>query len=231
MNDQLHPEPNDRRDVLIGRIIDGEATGQDWAEFRQIAGDDESVFAEIAELQDLRKRTIDIVDHAGDAADTIELPVHLHPKASPAHRLKVAGVWGGWAVAAMVAIAWSIGLRPGDPIIFSDQGASQAGLGANVINTAGEALQKYLDLGKESGSVIGEMPSGIVLDKRTLSDGSGYEVLYIRPIIERVVVRDVYQQIQTESGQVQIVPAKITPAPSTPVFPPANPSAPEPLAW
>ena len=26
MNDQLHPEPNDRRDVLIGRIIDGEAT-------------------------------------------------------------------------------------------------------------------------------------------------------------------------------------------------------------
>ena len=226
MNDQLPPESDDRRDVLIGRIIDGEATGQDWAEFRQIAGDDESVFNEIAELQDLRKRTIDIVEQAGDLAETIELPVHMHPKASPAHRLRVAGVWGGWAVAAMVAIAWTVGLRPGDPIFLSNQEGHQAGLGQGVINNASDALQKYLDLGKESGSVIGEMPSGIVLDKQPLADGSGYEVLYIRPIIERVVVRDVYQQVQNESGQLQIVPAKISPA-----LPTASPSAPEPLAW
>jgi len=227
MNDQLHPEPNDRRDVLIGRIIDGEASGQDWAEFRQIAGDDQAVFAEIAELQDLRKRTLEIVDDAGNIADTIELPMHMHPKASPAHRLRTAGVWGGWAVAAMVAIAWSIGLRPGDPLIFGDQNASEAGLGGGVIRTAGEAFQKYLDLGKESGSVIGEMPNGIILDKQPLTDGSGYEVLYIRPIIERVVVRDgdVYRQIQTESGQAQIVPAPITPVS------PASPSTPQPLAW
>ncbi len=227
MSDQLHPEPSDRRDVLIGRIIDGEASGQDWAEFRQIAGDDQAVFAEIAELQDLRKRTLEIVDDAGNIADTIELPMHMHPKASPAHRLRTAGVWGGWAVAAMVAIAWSIGLRPGDPLIFGEQGNAQAGLGSGIINTAGEAFQKYLDLGKESGSVIGEMPNGIILDKRPLADGSGYEVLYIRPIIERVVVSDgdVYRQIQTESGQTQIIPAPITPTT------PASPSTPQPLAW
>lgn len=227
MNDQLHPEPSDRRDVLIGRIIDGEASGQDWAEFRQIAGDDQAVFAEIAELQDLRKRTLEIVDDAGNIADTIDLPMHMHPKASPAHRLRTAGVWGGWAVAAMVAIAWSIGLRPGDPLIFGDQNNAQASLGGGVIGSAGEALQKYLDLGKESGSVIGEMPSGIILDRQPLADGSGYEVLYIRPIIERVVVRDsdVYRQIQTESGQTQIVPAPITPVS------PASPSTPQPLAW
>ena len=227
MSDQLHPEPNDRRDVLIGRIIDGEASGQDWAEFRQIAGDDQAVFAEIAELQDLRKRTLEIVDDAGNIAETVDLPMHMHPKASPAHRLRTAGVWGGWAVAAMVAIAWSIGLRPGDPLIFGDQNNAQAGLGNGVISSAGEALQKYLDLGKESGSVIGEMPSGIILDRQPLTDGSGYEVLYIRPIIERVVVRDgdVYRQIQTESGQTQIVPAPITPVS------PASLSTPQPLAW
>ena len=115
MNDQLHPEPNDRRDVLIGRIIDGEATGQDWAEFRQLAGDDESVFAEIAELQDLRKRTIDIVEQVGDLADTIELPVHMHPKASPAHRLRTAGVWGGWAVAGQYQGCRSVIVRDIDP--------------------------------------------------------------------------------------------------------------------
>ncbi|MCA9274318.1 MAG: hypothetical protein KDA31_14880 [Phycisphaerales bacterium] len=228
MNDQLHPEPNDRRDVLIGRIIDGEATGQDWAEFRQLAGDDESVFAEIAELQDLRKRTIDIVEQVGDLADTIELPVHMHPKASPAHRLRTAGVWGGWAVAAMVAVAWSIGLRPGDPLIFGSHEGQQAGIGSGVINTAGDALQKYLDLGKKSGSVIGEMPSGIILDKQPLADGSGVETTYLRCIIERIVVRDgdVFQQVENDAGQARIIPAKITP-----VSNPASPSAPEPLAW
>ncbi len=223
MNDQLHPEPNDRRDVLIGRIIDGEASGQDWAEFRQIAGDDQAVFAEIAELQDLRKRTLELVDDAGNFAETVDLPMHLHLKSSPAHRLRSAGVWGGWAIAAMIAIAWSIGLRPGDPLIFGNTDSSQANLGAGVINTAGEAFQKYLDLGKQSGSVIGEMPSGIVLDKRPFEDGSGYEVLYIRPIIERVVVRDrdVYRQTMNENGQTQIVPAPM----------PASAVAPQPLSW
>lgn len=233
MNDHTHHEPNDRRDVLIGRIIDGEATGQDWAEFRQIVGqiggDDQSVFAEIAELQDLRRRTMDIVEQAGDLADTVGLPVHMHPRVSPARRLRAAGVWGGWAMAAMVALAWTLGLRPGDPILFSGSNGSRAGLGAGVIDSAGEALQKYLDLGKQSGSVIGELPSGIVLGKEPLSDGSGYEVLYIRPIVERVIVRDVYRQVQTESGQIQIVPAPIAPAVQT--APAQTPSAPRPLAW
>lgn len=227
MNDHLHPEPTDRRDVLIGRIIDGDATGQDWAEFRQLAGDDQSVFAEIAELQDLRRRTIELVEHAGDLADTVSLPLHMHARHTPASRLRAAGVWGGWAAAAMLAIAWSVGLRPGDPLIFGNHSESQANLGANVINTAGEAFQKYLDLGKESGSVIGEMPSGIVLDKHPLADGSGYEVLYIRPIIERVVVRDVYQQVVTESGQIQIVPASITAT----ITSPAQPVSPTQLSW
>lgn len=224
MNDRPDHEPADRRDVLIGRIIDGEASGQDWAEFRQIAAGDQSVFAEIAELQDLRRRTMDLVDEAGQLAEAIDLPVYMHSRISPTSRLRTAGFWGGWAAAAAVALAWSTGLRPGDPVIFGDHAANQASLGQGVIRTAGDAFQRYLDLGKESGSVIGEMPSGIVLDKQPLNDGSGYEVLYIRPIIERIVVRDVYRQVQTESGRIQIVPASITP--------PTQPAAPSSaLSW
>lgn len=223
MSDQLHPEPGDRRDVLIGRIIDAEATGQDWAEFRQIAGDDQSVFAEIAQLQELRRRTMDLVEDAGQIADTVDLPMHLHARSSPAHRLRTAGVWGGWAAAAAVTLAWGFGLRPSDPIFMGDQGSDQAGIGADLIGSAEEAFQRYLDLGKQSGSVIGELPSGIVLDKRPLEDGSGYEALFLRPIIERVVVRNVYRQIQTESGQIQIVPAVIDT--------PNTPASPRPLSW
>ncbi len=211
MNDQLQPKPSDRRDVLIGRVVDGEATSQDWAEIRELAGDDQSVFAEIAELQDLRRDTMEMVEEVGDVADTVELPLYMHPKTSPTRRLKFAGVWGGWAVAAMVAIAWSIGLRPGDPILIGDlnSGTQTGSPGGKVINTAGDALQQYLDLGKESGEVVGELPSGIVLEKTPLTDGSGYEVLYIRPIIERAVVYNVFREVQTETGERQIVPAQM----------------------
>jgi hypothetical protein len=211
MNDQLQAKPNDRRDVLIGRVVDGEATSQDWAEIRELAGDDQSVFAEIADLQDLRRDTIEIVDEAGDIADTVELPLYMHPKTSPAGRLKFAGVWGGWAMAAMVAVAWSIGLRPGDPLLVGNMnsGTQTGSLGGTVIQTAGDALQQYLDLGKESGEVVGELPSGIVLEKTALADGSGYEVLYIRPIIERTVVYNVFREVQGESGQMQIVPTQL----------------------
>ena len=211
MNDQLQPKPSDRRDVLIGRVVDGEASSQDWAEIRELAGDDQSIFAEIAELQDLRRDTMEMVDEVGDLAEGVELPLYMHPKSSPAGRLKFAGVWGGWAVAAMVAVAWSIGLRPGDPLLVGDlnQGTQTGSLGGSVIQTAGDALQQYLDLGKESGEVVGELPSGIVLEKTPLSDGSGYEVLYIRPIIERAVVHNVFREVQTESGQMKIVPTQL----------------------
>lgn len=209
MNDQVRPEPTDRRDILIGRVVDGEATSQDWEEIRELAGDDQTVFAEIAELQELRRQTIEHVEEAGDIASRVELPSHLHPKVTPAGRMSFVGVWGGWAVAALVAVAWSIGLRPGDPLIVGDanSGTMTGNLGGAVATNASEALQQYLDMGKESGTVIGELPSGIVLEKHPLADGSGYEVLYIRPIIERATVHNVFREVQTESGKSQIVPA------------------------
>ncbi|RNC80264.1 MAG: hypothetical protein ED559_00135 [Phycisphaera sp.] len=211
MNDQVRPEPTDRRDVLIGRVVDGEATSQDWEEIRELAGDDQTVFAEIAELQELRRETIEYVEEAGDIASRVEFPSHLHPKVTPAGRMRFVGVWGGWAVAALVAVAWSIGLRPGDPLIVGDanSGTMTGNLGGAVATNASDALQQYLDLGKESGTVIGELPSGIVLEKQPLADGSGYEVLYIRPIIERTTVHNVFREVQTESGKSQIVPAAL----------------------
>lgn len=219
MNDQERPEPTDRRDVLIGRVVDGEATNQDWNEIREIAGDDERVFAEIADLQALRRETIGYVDEAGDLAERVALPTHLHPKMTPAGRMRFVGVWGGWAVAALVAVAWSIGLRPGDPLIVGEPntGAMTGNLGGPAVLSAGDALQQYLDLGKESGTVVGELPSGIVLEKRPLADGTGYEVLYIRPIIERATVHNVFREVQTESGKTQIVPADLPKPASRPL--------------
>lgn len=203
---------HDARDVLVGRVVDGEASGTDWAQIREIAADDPGVFQEIAELQELRRQLTAYVDDAGEVAERVSLPMHLHPRIAPAGRLRMTGIWGGWAVAALVAVAWMVGVRPTDPVIVGDAGQDMArgGLAAGAIDTAGEALDRYLELGKQSGTVVGELPSGIVLEKQPLPDGSGYDVLYLRQFIERARVTTLLEEVETEDGKSVIVPRPIS---------------------
>lgn len=203
---------HDARDVLVGRVVDGEASGTDWAQIRELAADDPGVFQEIAELQELRRQLTAYVDDAGEIAERVSLPMHLHPRVAPASRLRMTGIWGGWAVAALVAVAWMVGVRPTDPVIVGDAGQDMArgGLASGAIDTAGEALDRYLELGKQSGTVVGELPSGIVLEKQPLPDGSGYDVLYLRQFIERARVTTLLEEVETEDGKSMIVPRPIS---------------------
>lgn len=203
---------HDARDVLVGRVVDGEASGTDWAQIRELAADDPGVFQEIAELQELRRQLTAYVDDAGEIAERVSLPMHLHPRVAPAGRLRMTGIWGGWAVAALIAVAWMVGVRPTDPVIVGDAGQDMArgGLATGAIDTAGEALDRYLELGKQSGTVVGELPSGIVLEKQPLPDGSGYDVLYLRQFIERARVTTLLEEVETEDGKSMIVPRPIS---------------------
>lgn len=213
-----HTEYSDRRAVLIARVIDGVATSEDWRELRERSDDEQAVWTELAEQQELHRRVSSVVDAAGDVAEGVELPMHLHARTSPMHRLRVTRAIGGWAVAAMVALAWSMGVHPGDAVVSGDPGEAQANLAPATITSAGEALKRYLDLGMESGQVVGEVPENMVLDSRPLPEG-GYEVLYVRPIIERTVVHSVYRQVRDDTGGVHVIrveePANTTPNPRT----------------
>ena len=110
------------------------------------------------------------------------------------HRAMSQRTWSRLAVAALVLLTLTItqfmmsntGNAPGD---------GQAGLGPiNPVNNSQEALQQYLDLGREEGTVLDEIPTMVLIDAKPNPNGSGYVVLCVRQIVESFVVPELYYQ-------------------------------------
>lgn len=75
-----------------------------------------------------------------------------------------------------------------------------------------DALRAYLEMGQKSGAVVGELPGKPVLEKRVLENGGGFEVIFVRQIIERSRVPAMYEFDQSnEFGG--IVPTPVRSAP------------------
>ncbi|MCA9295045.1 MAG: hypothetical protein KC983_00980, partial [Phycisphaerales bacterium] len=118
--------------------------------------------------------------------------------------------WSGWSVAALVAMAaavqWFLPASPQAPTESISAGAPneiKAGVG-NVIpvRSTQQALRDYIDLGKESGDVIAELPTKVLVETRPSPTGEGYELLYLRQILERTYVPSLYEfEGQSEAGQ------------------------------
>ncbi|MEL6798005.1 MAG: hypothetical protein AAFO89_14440 [Planctomycetota bacterium] len=215
----------DRRDILVARVVDGEATSEDWRELRTIAASDQSIWAEIAEQQDL-KRELDVaVEDAVSVAERVALPMHEHASVAPNSRIKLALTAGGWLAAACVGIAWIVGMTPQQTLTPATSGAPQNIAMPNPINTAAEALAKYLELGQASGEVLGEMPSSVVI-QRTPNPEGGYDVIYLRQIVEKTTVDGVYEAATDDTGNTFFVPKS-----STTQAKPAEGDAPLPAVW
>lgn len=209
----------DRRDILIARIVDGHASAEDWRELRTIAAEDQSIWSELAEEQELTRELVDVVTLAGDIAERVELPTHEQTRHAPGRRLRLVGVAGGWVAAAGLTLAWMTGTLTGTMTSTNASpsgtaSGAQAGAQAGSMQTAGiispinsaaEALAKYLELGKESGEVIGELPQSLVLDRMPNPEG-GYDVVYLRQIVEKTTVDDIYEPATTDAGDLVIVP-------------------------
>lgn len=186
-------------DILISRVVDGEASDADWAELSRLAGEQPGLWRVLAEAQHEQADLIEQVAGAIAVAETVEAPVRQHMVRSLTHRTRVAAAWGGW-IAAGLALAWTGTHRA--PI----DNAPQAGI-LNV-GTPSEALGTYLDRGRQAGQVIGELPQKILVQSSPASDGNGYEIMYIRQILERAVVSDMYRFDQDEIGRVVPVPVQ-----------------------
>jgi len=73
-----------------------------------------------------------------------------------------------------------------------------------------DALRAYVDRGREAGTVIGLVPEMQVIETKPTADGTGYEVLYTRRILERQRVSQVYRWTQDEFGNRYPVKVKVT---------------------
>lgn len=197
----------DALDVLISRVIDGEATPEDWAWLKRLASVDAGVWRAVAEAQMVHASLARSVDHATARAAMVDAPVDEGTRFAMRRRVRLFSSWGGWALAAALLLA--IGLGPRLPMFAPTGGnadgtvlAGAPGSGLFSPATPDEALQKYIELGAKSGTVLQHVPQHTVLRVSELPGGRGYEVVYLRQLIERQVLREFYGVGQTDSGVV-----------------------------
>lgn len=209
------PEPS-REDILIGRVVDGEAFQSDWDALHALAAADGGVWERLGRAQHAHARLEREVSDVIAVAELIDAPVHDLPSSLPLGlRLRH---YGGWAAAAVLTMAlvgqgW-LGLGPGGnagPIINQSAGFPVPGAGRSVDPDA--ALDQYVRSGLAAGRVVGEMPTMFISD-RPLENGQGHEVFYVRPILERATVTDLqFMRVQDdEHGTPRIIPVRPVPA-------------------
>lgn len=188
-------------DNLIGRIAANEADGAEWKALEQHASSHPGASERLARALRDELQVRGALAEALDAADGVELPEHV-----PAESLRLAfghhgvSMWGGWAMAAMVALAW-FGLsffapdRPGlSPAAGGGPSITQADLSAD------DALRQYVERGAREGRVLQELP--MIMVEMRQDDGSGrMDVVYIRPLLERAPIESAYELRRDELGR------------------------------
>jgi hypothetical protein len=187
-------------DILITRIIDGEATPEDWAAFKALAARQPEVWRDLAECQQDHADLSAAVSAAWRIADSIDLPVEEARSAQLSRRVRGAMTWGGWAMAAAVALAFTT-QRPNGT--GSEEGLTAGpalGPGVIPVSTSDQAYDAYLELGRQDNRVLEEVPTRILVETRALEDGT-VEVRYLRQILERVTVPSLYEFGQDEAGR------------------------------
>lgn len=225
-----------RDEVLIHRVLEGEAGRADWAELELIAEGDRDVWARLARSLQVESLLRSALDCEVAVADSIELPelapresetagsgapfpsdaghgsAGVYPSEAPelerkvARRAALASV--GWAAALVFCFLW--GWNVWSPVspdagfgLDGSQGEAGLSSSAQVVEpnplSSEELFQQYVRAGQETGRVVTQLPR-MVMDTRTAPAGNAVEVLYLRPVVERMTVDEFYRTASDEHG-------------------------------
>lgn len=200
---QHTPEPT-REDVIIGRIVDGEASPGDWQDMDRIAEKDAAVWQRLAQAQRAHARLERAVEDEIAVAELVELPLHRqHAVYDFVTRVRA---YGGWAVAAVLALALIGAYNP------LTRGSRQVTAGLSGIPleqaTADQAYNRYIQAGTQDGRVR-VMPS-VLVDAKDLGGADG-EVVIVRQIMERMNANNVQfcTPRANEFGQKTLMPIRV----------------------
>lgn len=213
--DNLDIATRDRVDLLVSRIADSEATPADWGAFNDLAERHPWAWRDLAHAQRDHAAMSAAVRAAVETADFVPLPVRAGARARGAGAgpapMPMIG-WGGWAVAACLAVAFFGGIRPAASVAPTGNAA-----GVNLANwTPDDFVKGYVDAGQRTGLVMGEVPQRILIDSRALGPGEGFEVVYVRQFVERARVHDLVRFAADESGRPMPVRAEFPAAAGRP---------------
>jgi hypothetical protein len=223
MNTFSNAQLADQIDSIISHVVDGEATPLEWKTFEERASNEPRLWRELAHAQRDAAALRGALSAAGVIADRVSLPpIAAAPNGDvssrheprglghPHLRLNRLGAWTGWAAAAIITIIAAIALRNHEP---PGPGPDTAGLPIlRQASTSADAWNDYLSLGKQDGTVLGEMPGRMLVETRPVSHGQGFEVIFIRQVMERRVVPDLYEVNGTdETGQPTLTRVRTSP--------------------
>ena len=198
-----------RTDLLISRLVDSEATSEEYDEFVARAEETPALWRAVVQTQRDRTALGKLMTQAATVAEGVDAPLEAGPanalgepgsESGPASarrrssrrradRLSGGWVWAGWAVAAMLVLAWGVGIEP------RRQRTAEPLTAAGVIpvSTARDAFDAYLRKGRDEGILLSEQPRRVLLRSRRMPDGQGYELIYLQQMLERSVVPDLFR--------------------------------------
>lgn len=183
-NQFSHADLPTREDVLIGRVVDGEANDADWADLERLARGDADIWKRLAHAQRVHARLERAVEDAIAVAELVDAPIYRPGR----------GFWGsarssmGWAVAAIFAIALVGRFQQYLPSPSSVMPAQQAGFVSLNAASPDQAYNRYINAGIADGRVVGEMDP-VLLEARQSTSATGepvHEVIVLRRVVERI---------------------------------------------
>jgi len=164
MNDTASDNRHDGRadaadaELLMSRLIDGEADASDRARFEALAARDGQLWRELAIRQQQAFTLSQGVDVAVTVASRIEIDESPAPRGNAkrraASRIPPALAWTGWAAAVVFAAAWIITALFAMNAPSADEGQHAVpALGTSSPSASHELLRRYL----ASPFVVGEL--------------------------------------------------------------------------
>lgn len=217
-----------REDILLSRISSGEdRDDRAWREVERAATSDATLWERTARTLHAELGMRQSLDAALGNLDTFEIPeaAFTAPSVSEAtdeSELRFSGGsadstyrispvvthWSGWAVAAMIAIAW-LGVWTNRPLTSNGAASGTMTAGAPQFDLANlspdEVYDAYRVRGYAEGRLVQELPM-LMVESRPVRDGRAIEVFYIRQTLERATVDSVFSFSQDETGQMRYVP-------------------------
>jgi hypothetical protein len=228
--DAMHDDQwnGSRVDTLIARIVDREAGPTDFDGFADLVRETPAAISDLLAALRLDNELRAGVAAELNRVDRIELPLPGHGRVARIERLPRGARWTGWAAAAVIAMCWigsglveSLPTHVTDPVARIDgergapgapgaHGAEQSpGLafdpsavpaGPRPRHPAGSFGDGPGSASLASDQVVGELPMQVV-ETRPAADGQGYEVLYVKRLLQRTRVGSVYSLGLDEQGQ------------------------------
>lgn len=183
---------SEQRDHLISRVVDRCESAADWEALSAFESEHNGVWRELAQALRCEAELRDAMAIQVARADQVSLP-----PSSKSNTRRPLPTWSGWLAAAACVIAWALSS-------LSDPAAAIA-THSPVEKVAQAAPEEPATQNTADHSVITELPM-LVVDTKPAVDGDGYEVIYLRRVLETRRVDQVMQLAVDEGGSLRPVP-------------------------